>query len=196
MEIKQKKGISLIVLVITIIVVIILAAAIILSLNSSGIIDKANESKSKSDAASLKELYQVKYSESLLNNGEIDKEEILKETISEMNLSSNFDFSNGVMYTGTSDEIAEWIIEMFVMEDLAELGYIFTTINGETYVTGLDTVEKAKSNLIIEAGYVVKDIEGNNVDKNEIITTGYSINNAEGNKLAEIVYFGDVDSSR
>jgi len=50
----SKKGISLIVLVITIIVMIILAAAIILSLNGSGIIDKANEAKTKSDIANAK----------------------------------------------------------------------------------------------------------------------------------------------
>ena len=53
MEIKQKKGISLIVLVITIIVMIILAAAIILSLNSSGIIGKANEATKQSNNANL-----------------------------------------------------------------------------------------------------------------------------------------------
>ena len=55
MKIKQKKGISLIVLIITIIVMIILAAAIILSLSSSGIIGKANEAKIANDIANLKE---------------------------------------------------------------------------------------------------------------------------------------------
>jgi len=51
---KNKRGISLIVLVITIIVMIILAAAIILSLNGSNIIGKANEAKTKSDIANAK----------------------------------------------------------------------------------------------------------------------------------------------
>jgi len=51
---KNKRGISLIVLVITIIVMIILAAAIILSLNSSDIIGKANEAKTSSDTANKK----------------------------------------------------------------------------------------------------------------------------------------------
>jgi len=51
---KTKKGISLIVLVITIIVMIILATAIILSLNGSNIIGKANEAKTKSDIANAK----------------------------------------------------------------------------------------------------------------------------------------------
>ena len=53
-KIKQKKGISLIVLVITIIVMIIIAAAIILSLNASGVISRANKAKADSDLANKK----------------------------------------------------------------------------------------------------------------------------------------------
>lgn len=56
---KGKKGISLIVLVITIIVMIILAGAIILSLNNSGIIGKANKAKKDSDVSNLKEYINV-----------------------------------------------------------------------------------------------------------------------------------------
>ena len=51
---SSKKGISLIVLVITIIVMIILATAIILSLNSSNIVEKAKEAKTASDMANAK----------------------------------------------------------------------------------------------------------------------------------------------
>jgi len=60
---KNKRGISLIVLVITIIVMIILASAIILSLRSSGIIGRANEAKTTSDLASKKEAASVKLAE-------------------------------------------------------------------------------------------------------------------------------------
>ena len=63
MEIKQKKGISLIVLVITIIVMIILAAAIILSLNSSGIIGKANQATTESNTANKKEAASIALAE-------------------------------------------------------------------------------------------------------------------------------------
>ncbi len=63
MSIKQKKGISLIVLIITIIVMIILATAIILSLNGSGIIGKAKEAKTESDEASIKEAASLAYAE-------------------------------------------------------------------------------------------------------------------------------------
>ena len=51
---KEKRGISLIVLVITIIIMIILAAAVILSLNSSNVVNKATEAKGKSDIANAR----------------------------------------------------------------------------------------------------------------------------------------------
>ena len=73
MKIKQKKGISLIVLVITIIVMIILATAIILALNGSGIIGKAGEAREASDNASKKQAAILKLAEYelALQNGEI-----------------------------------------------------------------------------------------------------------------------------
>ncbi len=52
---KQRQGISLIVLVITIIIMIILAGAIILTLNNSGIIGRAEEAREANDKASAKE---------------------------------------------------------------------------------------------------------------------------------------------
>ncbi len=59
----QKKGISLIVLVITIIIMIILAGAIILALNNSGIIGRAEEARDKNDNATIKEAANVAYAE-------------------------------------------------------------------------------------------------------------------------------------
>ncbi len=72
---KQKRGISLIVLVITIIVMIILAGAIILTLNNSGIIGRAEEAKNKSDIASVKELVAVVQLEWNLMSEEEQKQE-------------------------------------------------------------------------------------------------------------------------
>jgi len=60
---QRKKGISLIVLVITIIVMIVLAGAIILSLNNSGVIGKANQAVKNTDEATLKELVQMAWAE-------------------------------------------------------------------------------------------------------------------------------------
>ena len=55
-KIKHKKGISLIVLVITIIIMIIIATAIILTLNSAGIIERANAAKKSTNYQSAKEI--------------------------------------------------------------------------------------------------------------------------------------------
>ena len=53
---KRKQGISLIVLVITIIVMIILAASVVITLNNTGIINKATEA---TDATSLQQVQQL-----------------------------------------------------------------------------------------------------------------------------------------
>ena len=50
---------------------IILATAVILSLSSSGIINKASEAKTKSDIANAKELAATAYAESMMNNKQI-----------------------------------------------------------------------------------------------------------------------------
>ena len=75
MKIKQKEGISLIVLVITIIVMIVLAAAIILSLSSSGVIGRANEAKTKSDTANAKQVVMMAEAEWKLDEAKIRKED-------------------------------------------------------------------------------------------------------------------------
>lgn len=64
----MKKGISLIVLVITIIVMIIIAGAIIISLNSTNIIDKANEAVTASDLANARNTAMLKYAELAAGN--------------------------------------------------------------------------------------------------------------------------------
>ncbi|MBQ8043314.1 MAG: hypothetical protein IJ272_04090 [Clostridia bacterium] len=61
----MKKGISLIVLVITIIVMIIIAGAIIISLNSSNVIDRSNEAVLKSNKAEATSLLSIRYAEIL-----------------------------------------------------------------------------------------------------------------------------------
>ena len=63
---QKKNGISLIVLVITVIVMIILAGAIIVTLNNSGIINKASEAVEKTNEATVNELAQTKWAEAYL----------------------------------------------------------------------------------------------------------------------------------
>ncbi|MDD4375318.1 MAG: hypothetical protein PHR25_00865 [Clostridia bacterium] len=66
MKVKQSNGISLIVLVITIIVMIILAGAIILALNSSNIVGRAEEAKRLSDDANKRQAAEVLLGEYML----------------------------------------------------------------------------------------------------------------------------------
>ena len=60
---NNKQGISLIVLVITIIVMVILAGAIILTLNNSGIINKASEAVEETNLATAKEVASLAWAE-------------------------------------------------------------------------------------------------------------------------------------
>lgn len=71
----MKKGISLIVLVITIIVMIIIAGAIIISLNSSNVIDQANKAVTASDLANAKNTCMLAYCEAAAENDGIAKDE-------------------------------------------------------------------------------------------------------------------------
>lgn len=64
---QKKKGISLIVLVITIIIMIILAATIIISLNNSGIISKANKAVKDTNEQELKQIANLAWGEAFLN---------------------------------------------------------------------------------------------------------------------------------
>ncbi len=60
---QKKKGVSLIVLIITIIVMIILATTVMLSLENTGILDKANEAVNKSDLQEIQHIATLKWAE-------------------------------------------------------------------------------------------------------------------------------------
>ena len=77
----KKQGISLIVLVITIIVMIILAGSIILTLNNSGIINRANEAVDTSNLATIKTEVELKQAEYILENNKQDLETWLNEQV-------------------------------------------------------------------------------------------------------------------
>ncbi len=64
---KNKRGISLIVLVITIIVMIILAASVVIALNNTGIINKANEAVDKTNLKEVEQLANLVWSEEFLD---------------------------------------------------------------------------------------------------------------------------------
>ena len=76
---KNKKGISLIVLVITIIVMIILASAVVLTLSNTGIINKANDAVTKTDKGQVTHLATMIWSEEYMNGkrGDALKKDVL-----------------------------------------------------------------------------------------------------------------------
>ena len=73
--IKNKKGISLIVLVITIIVMIILAAAIIISISNSGIVNRANKAVEETNEKQIKELVSLAWAEAYLKDTTATKDD-------------------------------------------------------------------------------------------------------------------------
>ena len=142
MSIKQKKGISLIVLVITIIVMIILATAIILSLNGSGIIGKAREAKIASDNATKEEAVSLKLAEYQLGvqTGEIDstttarvwvKEELEKDGIDTSDIAITDD---GEIQVGLS-EVAVKFVELGVQIGEVVEGYDLSSNTTTSYTT-------------------------------------------------------------
>ena len=72
---RDRRGISLIVLVITIIIMIIIAGAVILTLNGSGIITKSSLAKESSDFAAIKEAVELE-KQNMLLTGTFDKNKI------------------------------------------------------------------------------------------------------------------------
>lgn len=110
---KQKKGISLIVLIITIIIMIILASAIIISLSNSGIIDNARKAVDLSNESGIKEALEITVSllkqENKLNEENL-KSELEKSSNEEVEVTKDIDGSytvgvKGIYFTIEDDKI-------------------------------------------------------------------------------------------
>lgn len=137
---KKKKGISLIVLVITIIIMIVLAGAIILSLQSSGIIGKAQDAVEKSNKSNIKQAATIISSElelELLNNPNFlngkSKTQYMKEKLTEQ----GFDLSKIAVVEKDGGQI---VIESAGIKDVIETSenkYILLN-NGTVLAAGLN----------------------------------------------------------
>ena len=97
---QKTKGISLIVLVITIIVMIILAGAIVLTLNNSGIIDKATSAVEDSNLATVKQLASLGWAEAYADGART--KEALEEGVYEILEANNVDTEAYVIVVTTS----------------------------------------------------------------------------------------------
>ena len=151
---QKRKGISLIVLVITIIIMIILAGSIIITLNNSGIIEKASDAVDKTNQATVKELAQVGWAEAYAKYGEnLEKlEEGVKNILTQNNLDPD-DYA--IVVTTSGVEIQKgWMKKDFTVikgDNVLQIGdtikYIATgtTYNGLWKILGADD----EGNLLI-----------------------------------------------
>ena len=126
----SKRGISLIVLVITIIVMIILAASVVISLNNTGIIDKANTAVQLTDERQIQDLASLIWAEAYLDETRTDTiENVVKDKLEEQGVTEdkwNIQVSNtGVTVTSKSNGSAEdehgylsgtWIFNVTLIE--------------------------------------------------------------------------------
>ena len=186
---KSKKAISLIVLVITIIVMIVLAGAIILTLNNSGVLTKAEEAVEKTNLAQVKQFVQMKWAEAYADGArtKAEFESAMEESLKGMDLTA---YNIGIAETGVTVELKNTSTgeETFEMITFSVEGKEYTVKAGTTWYdfiwygqgewlqinTNLDTKDGNVLNaaglpLIIEATneYVEYD--------NEIIATNYVV---------------------
>ena len=106
---KKKQGISLIVLVITIIVMIVLAAAVVLTLNNTGIIGKANEAVEKTNLKEVEQLASIVWAEEFMDGkrGETLKQAVL-DKLKDYTDNYNFNITDGGVTVATvGSETAE-----------------------------------------------------------------------------------------
>ncbi len=132
----MKKGISLIVLVITIIVMIIIAGAIIISLNSSNVIDQSNKAVKDSDEANARSVLALKYAEILAAHYAADPTVtyVPAETTATKNVPGKTDTATDISYlqaaiTALTDDNEGWTV--VVTETGYDLQEKTTTTNPE-----------------------------------------------------------------
>ena len=161
---QKKKGISLIVLVITIIVMIILAAAIILSLNNSGIISKANKAVNDTNDQEVNQIAQLAWGEAYLNGKRTEQE--LREAVITSLTNNGIDTSKYFITVTTKGVtvIRGWVQDRFKItkcDVTLEAGDLIQYDAGVEGYTGKWQVLGAQEGklLILSADYVLKHFD-------------------------------------
>ena len=179
---QKRQGISLIVLVITIIVMTILAGAIILTLNNSGIINKATDAVEQSNLATVKELTQMAWAEAYA--GGERTEEGLKAAVDKALADNKVDTSKYVVEVTTSGvniklkgevkwvqqglTVTNGIVTLEIGDDIA---YDETNGGTETGLTATEWQVLGASDegelLILSEEYITEHTLGSNSNLNE-----------------------------
>ena len=151
---KNKKGISLIVLVITIIVMVILAGAIIITLNNSGIIQKTSEAVDKTNEATVKEVATLGWAEAYAKYGA--NEEKLKEGVNNTLIKNNINPEEYNIVVTTSGVKIKLLADMWIKNG-------FTVVRGNDVLEIGDTIEYTATGTTYNSGWRVlgADAEGN-----------------------------------
>ena len=103
---KEKKGISLIVLIVTIIVMIIIAGAIIISLTETNVIDQAEVAVEKHNLSELKSASSLAYANWLLSDKTLDSQNYIRDELIRQKIATWDDFSKYyITETGGIEEI-------------------------------------------------------------------------------------------
>jgi len=183
---NQKRGISLIVLVITIVVMIILASAIILSLRSSGIIGRANEAKTKSDAATKREAAAIKLAEYELGvqMGDIDGGAISANDYVKAELEKDgIDTSDMVVTAGGEIQVGLSEVAVALVEAGAKIGDTVTGYVLSTATTAKTVSTDGSENTCDPEDYVETDPIPASLTRDESITWKYFGINEKGEAL-------------
>ncbi len=160
---KEKQGISLIVLVITIIVMVILAGAIVLTLNNSGIIDKASEAVDATNYATVKELTQMAWAEAYANGAKTQAE--FQAAVDKALEDNKVDTDRyGIIVTTNGVEVANgWIQDGLTVkrgDDVLEIGSDFTyNAEVEGYEGGWKVLGAENGELLIMSTVDVSFLE-------------------------------------
>ena len=143
MKKKQKRGISLIVLVITIIVMIILAATIVLTLQNNNIIQKSNNAVDKYNSSALKDVLLNQKLESELGGKYLNSSEFLdmlrQKDMLDDNNKLNINGNNN--YTFTSSGAIMLNGEIIDEIDISRTKNNVTTVSEETYISNLGNIK-------------------------------------------------------
>ena len=157
---KEKKGISLIVLIVTIIVMIIIAGAVIISLTETNIIDQAELAVEKHNISELKSAASMAYADYLANKHsdeqkiQLNVQDYIREQLIKQGVATWEDFSKWyITPTGGIEEIDQEALTIIVELDEADSFNI--QINAE------DAVIDWGDNTITEnaVGYIEHDYE-------------------------------------
>ncbi len=177
---RNRKGVSLIVLVITIIIMIILAGSIILTLSNNGLITKASDAVKLTDLSNVKKLAILKWTEAFAENKQTQEE--LEQAVIDGLEESNIDISKYDIKVTT-----EWVqVSLKETEsDTGEQDQPETDEEVQKYSvwTQTDKLTVEKGNIKLEIGDKINYIDKAGTNGSELYFGEWKVLGAENGKI-------------